>query len=119
MCPYSLFRFSTTKKQWEQLDEDISGFPPGSAIDFHDMVAVDSDHDSDLYVFGNEPERMLHMNELFRFSIKELKWEKLDASRVKGSPPSSRSAHRMVSVGSDLYVFGGYTGTGDIDYCIN
>jgi hypothetical protein len=47
------------------------------------------------------------MNELFRFSIKELKWENLDTSRVKGSPPSSRNGHRMVSVGSDLYVFGG------------
>jgi hypothetical protein len=52
-CLYSLFRFSTTTQQWKQLDEDISGFPPGKAIDFHDIVAVDSDHDSDLYVFGN------------------------------------------------------------------
>jgi len=52
-CLYSLFRSSTTKQQWEQLDEDISGFPPGKAINFHDLVAVDSNHDSDLYLFGN------------------------------------------------------------------
>ncbi len=49
--------------------------------------------------------------ELFRFSTTEQKWEKLDA----GSPPSGRRGHGMVSVGSDLYVFGGSTriGLGD------
>jgi hypothetical protein len=48
------YRFSTTKQQLEWLDEIISGFPPyRREINFHDMVAVDSDHDSDLYVFRN------------------------------------------------------------------
>ncbi len=46
-------------------------------------------------------------NELFRFSTTEQKWEQLDAPRVSGSPPSRRSGHGMVAVGSDLYVFGG------------
>jgi hypothetical protein len=37
-CLLSLFRFSTTKQQWEQLDEDISGFPPGKAINFDEPL---------------------------------------------------------------------------------
>jgi N-acetylneuraminic acid mutarotase len=48
-----------------------------------------------------------YSNELFRFSTTERKWELLNATRVSGSPPSARSDHGMVSVGSDLYVFGG------------
>ena len=55
-------------------------------------------------------------NELFRFSTTSVQWEQLDATRVSGSPPSPRYGHRMVAVGDDsLYVFGGYTETGDID----
>jgi hypothetical protein len=38
-------------------------------------------------------------NELFQFSTTDLRWEQLDAIRVSGCC--------MVSVGSDLYVFGG------------
>jgi hypothetical protein len=53
-------------------------------------------------------------NELFRFSTTGQKWEQLDATRVSGSPPSARSGHGMVSVGSDLYVFGG---TGEEGLC--
>jgi hypothetical protein len=48
-------------------------------------------------------------NELFRFSTTENKWEQLNATRVSGSPPSAREDHGMASVGSDLYVFGGYS----------
>jgi hypothetical protein len=50
------------------------------------------------------------MNELFRFSTTTMQWEQLDALLVSGSPPSARFNHRMVAVGSDLYVFGGDTG---------
>jgi N-acetylneuraminic acid mutarotase len=48
-------------------------------------------------------------NELFRFSTTDLKWDQLDATSVSGSPLSGG----MVSVGSDLYVFGGNTTTGE------
>ncbi len=46
-------------------------------------------------------------NELFRFSTTKMQWEQLDAPQVSGSPPSNRTHHGMVAVGSDLYVFGG------------
>ena len=58
------------------------------------------------------------LNDFFRFSTTDLKWEQLDAAaRVSGSPPSGRSGHGMVSVGSDLYVFGGYGNTGEEGLC--
>ena len=53
-------------------------------------------------------DRAGNLNELFRFSTTDQKWEQLDATRVSGSPPSARKRHGMVSVGSDFYVFGGY-----------
>ena len=55
-----------------------------------------------------------YSNETFRFSTTKMQWEELNASH--GSSPSARYLHRMVAVGDDsLYVFGGYTETGDID----
>jgi hypothetical protein len=55
-------------------------------------------------------------NELFRFSTTKIQWEQLDAPQVSGSPPSQRISG-MVSVGSDLYVFGGITQGGDRRRC--
>ena len=46
--------------------------------------------------------------DLYRFSTTVLQWEKLDASRVSGSPPSVawwRYHYAMAAVGSDLFVF--------------
>jgi hypothetical protein len=54
-----------------------------------------------------------YSNELFRFSTTERKWEQLNATRVSGSPPSPGYGDGMVSVGSDLYVFGGEEGLSD------
>ena len=47
-------------------------------------------------------------NELFRFSTTKQQWEQLDKN-ISGFPPSAQARHGMVSVGSDLYVFGGST----------
>ncbi len=45
------------------------------------------------------------LNDLFRFSTKDQKWEQIDVR----SSPSARSRVSMVNtVGSDLYMFGGY-----------
>jgi N-acetylneuraminic acid mutarotase len=95
-----LFRFSTTKMQWEQLNgTQVWGSPP-SGRSYHCMVAVGSD----LYVFGGSS----RSNDLFRFSTTKMQWEQLDAPQVSGSPPSDRSGSGMVAVGSDLYLFGGF-----------
>ena len=56
-------------------------------------------------------------NELFRFSTTALQWKQLDAALVSGSPPSDRRAHAMAVVGSDLFVFGGDTDSGEEARC--
>jgi hypothetical protein len=61
-------------------------------------------------------DRAGYSNELFRFSTTKMQWEQLDAQLVSGSPPIARSEHGMAAVGSDLYVFGGYT-QGDTRRC--
>jgi hypothetical protein len=72
----------------------------------------------------------LPMNDFFRFSTTKMQWEQLDAGdcgwvgggqcetpQVSGSRPSRRHSHGMVTVGSDLYVFGGITIDGDTRRC--
>jgi hypothetical protein len=56
-------------------------------------------------------------SELFRFSTTDLKWEQLDATRVSGLPLSAHTNLGMVSVGSDIYVFGGLRNTGEEGLC--
>ena len=56
-------------------------------------------------------------NELFRFSTTALQWEQLDAVLVSGSLPSARFYHAMAVVGSDLFVFGGDTSSGEEARC--
>ena len=59
-----------------------------------------------------------YSNEVFRFSTTALQWEQLDAAPlVSDSPPSARNRHAMVAVGSDIFVFGGYTDAGEEARC--
>jgi hypothetical protein len=44
------------------------------------------------------------MNDLHIFNVETLTWTQPQA---KGSPPSARSGHAMVSVGNKVYVYGG------------
>ena len=62
-------------------------------------------------------DRAGYSNELFRFSTTALQWEELDAALVSGSPPSARDGHSMAAVGSDLFVFGGWTYSGEEARC--
>jgi hypothetical protein len=55
--------------------------------------------------------------ELWRFSTSTLGWERVDSNAVNGAGPSARSSHVMTSVGLDLWVHGGYTGSGEGDAC--
>jgi hypothetical protein len=66
-----------------------------------------------------EFDRAGDLNDFFRFSTTDLKWEQLDAAaRGLGyNRPSGRYDHGMVSVGSDLYVFGGYNSRGEEGLC--
>ena len=52
--------------------------------------------------------------ELFRYSTESMTWTKLDtAAGVTGTGPSARAGHSMTSVGIDIYLFGGQTGSGE------
>ena len=62
-------------------------------------------------------DRAEYSNELFRFSTTALQWEQLDAALVSGSPPSAREEHTMAAVGSDIFVFGGWTYSGEEARC--
>jgi N-acetylneuraminic acid mutarotase len=112
-----LFRFTTMKQLWEQLDAtQVSGSPP-RAREHLAMVSVGSD----LYVFGGiaiEGAVRGPSNELFRFSTMKQLWEQLKSPQVSGSPPSARYGHGMVSVGKDLYVYGGITGQDVVTFSI-
>ena len=66
---------------------------------------------------GGGPPIFGYSNEIFRFSTTALQWEELDAGLVSGSPPSAREGHTMAAVGSDIFVFGGYTDQGEEARC--
>ncbi len=99
-----LLKLDLDTKKWHAIEPRGSVRP---SVDMRYMVAVGSD----LYVFGGKATRS---NTLFRFSTTEQKWEQIGAPQVSGSPPSARTGHGMVAVGSDLYVFGGHTEGGTV-----
>jgi hypothetical protein len=94
-----LLKLDLDTKKWQTIEPRGSLRP---SVDMCCMVAV-GNH---LYVFGGWSTRS---NTLFRFSMTEQKWELICAPQVSGSPPSARTSHGMLAVGSDLYVFGGHT----------
>ena len=100
----NLFKIDVDIKEWNKIEPRGSVRP---SVAMHSMAAVGSD----LYVFGG---KLARSNTLFRFSATEQKWELLGAPQVLGSPPSARTNHGMVAVGSDLYVFGGHTEGGTV-----
>jgi hypothetical protein len=55
--------------------------------------------------------------ELWRFSTSTRVWEQADITAANGAGPSGRKGHVMTSVGLDLWVHGGYTGSGEGDGC--
>ena len=58
-------------------------------------------------------------DELWRFSTSTLEWELVDSTVANGPGPSGRDHHVMSSVGMDLWVHGGTTGSssGEGDVC--
>ncbi len=53
--------------------------------------------------------------ELWRFSTSTLVWERGNSTAANGAGPSARYDHVMTSVGLDLWVQGGSTGSGEGD----
>jgi hypothetical protein len=53
--------------------------------------------------------------ELWWFCTSTRVWERTDSTAANGAGPSARSGHVMTSVGLDLWVHGGSTGSGEGD----
>ena len=53
--------------------------------------------------------------EMWRFSTSTRVWERADITTANGAGPSTRFLHVMTSVGLDLWVHGGSTGSGEGD----
>ena len=58
-------------------------------------------------------DRVGDSSDLYRFSTTDLQWEQLDATHLRGSPPSVRFDHAMAARGSDVFVFAGETADGE------
>ncbi len=55
--------------------------------------------------------------ELWRFSTSSRVWELVDSTAANGAGPRARRCHVMTSVGLDLWLHGGNTGTGEGETC--
>jgi N-acetylneuraminic acid mutarotase len=104
----SLFKVdvSSASPSWEPVE--ASGAAPSPRIAHAQAVMGDA-----IWVFGGRQSVTMEeapMNDLFRFDIATNTWTEITAT----GPvlPPARSFHRMVAVGSYLYVFGGCAAVG-------
>ena len=61
-----------------------------------------------IYIFGGRQGIQMEespLNDLHYFDVEAKKWTEI--RKVSGTPPSPRSFHQMVAVGTSLFVFGG------------
>ena len=52
-------------------------------------------------------------NDLYRYDPVDAVWSNLVHNVTAGSPPSPRASFGFTSIGTSLYVFGGYDGNGN------
>ncbi|CAB3221128.1 unnamed protein product [Arctia plantaginis] len=103
-----LLFYNPANNQWKLLK--APGAPPPRSA--HQAVATPANK-GELWVFGGEftspkETQFHHYKDLWCFSLAEKKWEKV----VAPNGPSSRSGHRMVLLGRNIVVFGGYSDDG-------
>ncbi|XP_075980229.1 kelch domain-containing protein 4 [Anticarsia gemmatalis] len=103
-----LLFYNPANSQWK-LVKAPGAPPPRSA---HQAVATPANK-GELWIFGGEftspsETQFHHYKDLWCFSLAEKKWEKV----VAPNGPSPRSGHRMVLLGRNIIVFGGYSDDG-------
>ncbi|KAH8239853.1 hypothetical protein KR032_008740 [Drosophila birchii] len=99
-----LYFYNIKSGEWREL-RSPAGPTPRSC---HQMVAVAS-NGGELWMFGGEhasPSQLQfhHYKDLWKFSLKSRKWEKITAP----NGPSARSGHRMTVSKKRLFIFGGF-----------
>jgi hypothetical protein len=102
---FELWRFDTSTRGWERVDTTVNGTAP-SARCMHVMTSVGLD----LWMHGGQTDSGKSA-ELWRFDTSTRGWERVDTT-VNGTAPSARDDHVMTSVGLDLWLHGGSTGSG-------
>ena len=105
--------------EWSQLV--VTGEPPIKSGDSLTESSTMAEAGGDLYVFETSETSPAadSKGKLFRFSMKTMKWTKLDLLLVSGTPPSAgRGQASMTAVAGDLFVFGGST-EGEIKCCLH
>ena len=112
----ALFQLDVDTGEWH-LITPMETLQPSARLN-HAMAAVGTD----IYLFGGKPqeygsatfiEESGPCQDLFRFSTISMEWKMMDAAAgVTGTPPSARDSHAMAAVGTDIYLFGGFTESG-------
>jgi len=101
-----LFIFNTKRKDWTQI-KSPAGPPPRSS---HQAIMT-AQSGGQLWIFGGEfasasESQFHHYRDLWVFHFSSKRWEKVVAA--SGTPPTSRSGHRMVLLKRHLVIFGGF-----------
>ena len=99
-----IFTYNIKKNSWLKLSTPLAPPPRCS----HQAVVV-AQSGGQMWIFGGEfasptQSQFYHYKDLWCYHVQEKKWEKVDAP----GGPSSRSGHRMVTNGKDIFVFGGF-----------
>jgi len=93
-----MISFDFENRFWEKIT-NYNGTPPSERSD-HCMASVGSN----IYIFGGSDFNVTPLNDLHVFNTDTLTWTKIQG---KGTPPSPRSGHSCVALGSMIYFFGG------------
>lgn len=101
-----LLIFNTKRKDWAQI-KSPAGPPPRSS---HQAIMT-AQAGGQLWVFGGEfasasESQFHHYRDLWVFHFASKRWEKVVPA--SGTPPTSRSGHRMVLLKRHLVIFGGF-----------
>ena len=101
-----LLIFNTKRRDWTQI-KSPAGPPPRSS---HQSVMT-AQSGGQLWMFGGEfasasESQFHHYRDLWVFHFASKRWEKV--MPTSGTPPTSRSGHRMVLLKKHLVIFGGF-----------
>jgi len=53
------------------------------------------------------------LRDLYRLDVSKRVWTSLDGMVIGNLTPSARSSHGLAALGQSLYLFGGYSGSGE------
>ena len=106
-----LYEFNTTtcnlaKIDLIPIDSDESNVPSGRKD--HSMVAIGSN----IYIFGGYNGTNTYLGDLYKIDTTNSNSTKIDLMPIyeyESNVPSVRKEHSMVAIGSNIYIFGGYT----------